>query len=144
MTQNKTKDGKPADEMAFEVVEVSIFDNEQSVTIDQTQAYSVASKKLTQSMRLGVQTFFEVATKGHLENEDLWRDQFFEKHTGNTSDTKRKAFSRAKSDLVNEGILSVKNNTYQANDFSGYPEANVIRAKANFPKPQNEPNNEEN
>jgi len=67
---------------------------------------------------LGLETFREAAkeadsTDVHLEQ---WRESFYSKHTGDSPETKRKAFVRVRKDLVELGKLFVKDDVYTERD----------------------------
>jgi KaiC/GvpD/RAD55 family RecA-like ATPase len=60
----------------------------------------------------------------HVED---WRDQFYRKHTGDSIDTKRKAFNRARKDLVELRRFKVDNDVYfPAGDFPALDEAPYV------------------
>ena len=49
-------------------------------------------------------------------NLDDWREQFYAGHTGDNTDTKKRAFSRVRQSLVTKCILSVHENIYTLRD----------------------------
>ena len=53
--------------------------------------------------------------QGSLHLED-WRSLFYAGHTGDSEDTKKKAFQRARESLVDKGIIEVNNNYYSIID----------------------------
>ena len=53
--------------------------------------------------------------QGSLHLED-WRSLFYAGHTGDSEDTKKKAFQRARESLANKGLIEVNNNFYSTRD----------------------------
>lgn len=52
---------------------------------------------------------------------DHWRDQFYRKHTGDSIDTKRRAFNRARKDLVELRRFKVEDDVYHPDgDFASF------------------------
>ncbi len=145
MTQNKTKDGKPAVPIGFEVVEVAIFDEEQSITIKPTSVSvdDVRAKQLTDTMRLGIETFARVAYQ-HRADLEAWRVEFYKSSTRDTTDSKRASFNQVRNMLTSKGIMTVDNDVYTLNQKSRYPEVTGIMVMANFLKAQNESDNSAN
>jgi 5S rRNA maturation endonuclease (ribonuclease M5) len=138
MVQNKTKDGKPAAPIGFEVVEVNIFDDEQSITIKPTgNELAKQAKRLTATMRLGLETFATVAIR-HKADLETWRKAYYPKSTRDTPESKRAAFQQVRAKLVSEGIMSVVDDVYTLNQKSDYPEVTGIMVTANFSKAQDE------
>lgn len=116
MTQNKTKDGKPANPIKFEVVEVDIYETdttiEQSITIRETDISGNMSKALSKPLAFAVETFAAVCDTMHEANLSEWRDVFYERHHGETVSAKKMAFNRARKDLLENGIMTVTNDRY--------------------------------
>lgn len=136
MVQNKTKDGKPAAPIGFEVVEVNIFDDEQSITIKPTgNELAKQAKRMTPAMRLGVETFATVAIR-HKADLETWRKAYYPKSTRDTIASKCTAFQQVRAKLVSEGIMSVVDDVYTLNQKSDYPEVTGIMVTANFSKAQ--------
>ena len=48
---------------------------------------------------------------------DQWREEFYAKHTGDTHDSKKKAFQRVRKDLTDLGELLVQNDVYMTSDI---------------------------
>jgi hypothetical protein len=77
-------------------------------------------------IRLGKEKFLTAAQKYALDSLDkacttegkkgvhlnIWRQTFYEGHTGETTDAKRKAFTRGRNDLVARGIVAVHDDIY--------------------------------
>lgn len=67
-----------------------------------------------------------VFTGVHLDD---WRDEFYRKHTGDNPGTKRKAFQRARDDLIELRRFKVDNDIYRPDgDFPAIDEARYVEA----------------
>ena len=99
MEAKDTKRGKPVTSLALEEVEDSPREK---------------TKPLTDVQQLGLNTFREAARKtGTLDvHLEVWREFFYRGHTGDKQDTKKKAFNRARKELVELGKLAVKDDIY--------------------------------
>lgn len=81
-----------------------------------------AQVRLSGNQQLGVETYKEAAlanggtsgTDGTFRGVPLddWRECFYQKHTGDDVDSKRKAFQRVRNGLVSKGIMQVNDNIY--------------------------------
>lgn len=109
----KQKDGPEFDQMQF--VKVSI---EPAVVLQQVEI-SRYKTKLSDGEQLAMDTFHE-ATKGNAASAgvalDDWRPFFNERHTGDNQNSKNTAFSRARKNLVNKGLLKCQNDIYYLGD----------------------------
>ena len=47
---------------------------------------------------------------------EAWRSLFYARHTGDSEDSKKKAFQRAWASLVTKGLIDVNNNFYSLRD----------------------------
>lgn len=119
----KMKDAEPPGVLAFQLASVDLSDGVSSAVLRQTE--NVPSEKpLTEGQRLGRETFIEAAahddcwTDGEFIglHRDQWRDVFYAAHTGDNDETKRKAFGRARKDLVERGDFTVSDDVYFAHD----------------------------
>jgi KaiC/GvpD/RAD55 family RecA-like ATPase len=90
-------------------------------------------QKMTENQLLGLNSY-EAAVKavGTLDAEggfagihvEQWRDEFYRKHTGDSIDTKRKAFNRARKDLVELRRVKVEHDIYHPDgDFPAFDNA---------------------
>lgn len=147
MTQNKTKDGKPAQPINFVVKEVDIYEThegvEQSITIEQTNDTAATVKQLSKSLAFAIQTFAAVSYR-HKADLSRWRDEFYRLHHGETVSAKKMAFNRARKDLVEAKIMTVENDTYNLLENHPYQKfTSGIMIAANFKKAQKEVSNDE-
>lgn len=148
MTQNKTKDGKPAQPIRFEVKEVDIYETvegvEQSITIQQTDNTATPTKQLSSSLVFAIQTFAAVSYR-HKAELSQWRTEYYTRHHGESSEAKKKAFSRVRKDLVEAGIMRVsEGDVYelvQDNPYEAFTKGIMIAA--NFKKAQKEVGNDD-
>ena len=80
---------------------------------------SATKTKLSSNQRIAMDTFYE-ATKGNVASAGLtldeWRPLFNEQHTGDNQSTKNTAFSRARKDLVDKGLLKCSDDIYRLGD----------------------------
>ena len=112
------KDAEQPKDMAFKFVPVALGDA-QSAVLEATDAPE-RQKKLTPTQALAVSAYRTAADKRgqwsggafmgvHLND---WRLAFYAKHTGDSADAKRKAFLRARNELVEKRIFYVHNDLY--------------------------------
>ncbi|MDC1437576.1 helicase RepA family protein [Planktomarina temperata] len=109
----KQKDGPQFDTMQF--LKVSV---DPSIALEKV-AISATKNNLTDSQTLAMDAFYE-ATKGNVASAGLaldeWRPFFNERHTGDNTNSKNRAFSRARKDLVKRGLLKCSDNIYRLGD----------------------------
>jgi hypothetical protein len=81
-----------------------------------------SDKPLTGNRRLALQTFHEAANSHGTIAEDgsfagvpiaAWREAFYRASPAENDDAKRKAFNRARNDLIEIGALTVENDVYR-------------------------------
>lgn len=124
----KSKDGKDGASFPFrlEVVQMGIDEEGDEITscvIEKTEVTkSQYVKPLTDAQNLGLNAYCEAAKQdGLLDDEgnfaglhlEAWRTRFYTLSTGDTQDAKKKAFQRARNDLVKLGKLTVSNDIYR-------------------------------
>ena len=109
----KQKDGPEFDTMQF--LKISV---DPSLALQQV-VISAPKTKLSSNQRIAMDTFYE-ATKGNVASAGLtldeWRPLFNERHTGDNQSTKNTAFSRARKDLVDKGLLKCSDDIYRLGD----------------------------
>lgn len=122
MTATKMKDAPEPPEIAFELSDVSLGVYKKgnpfgSAVLSETDAPAKAAKKLTLGQKLAIETYKIAARdKGvrgegaffgvHLED---WREVFYQKHTGDTTEAKKKAFQRQRE---NSFLFDVNDDLY--------------------------------
>lgn len=135
---HKMKDGPPPPILQFQLDEIVLGSARNGKPITSAVLRETAHfdenrpKKLTANQQLGSDTYEEtVRQHGTLRDDrsfagihiDAWREEFYRKHTGDNSDTKRTAFRRARDELVKLGRLRVDNDIYfPAGDFAAIDE----------------------
>lgn len=121
LMNTKMKDAEPPATLAFTLNSVDLGDGASSAVLEQTEARPT-EKPLTANQRLGQETFVEAAAMGDCWadgkftglHRDQWRVAFYAAHTGDGMDAKRKAFTRARQDLIEMGRLTVADDVYQS------------------------------
>jgi hypothetical protein len=114
----KMKEAEPPNDMAFKFVPVDLGEAHSAV-LESTDAPQ-RQKKLTPTEKLAVSTYHTAALeKGRWDDGafmgvhvDDWRSAFYAKHTGDNTDAKKKAFQRARAELVDQGQFYVHNDLY--------------------------------
>lgn len=122
-TARKVKDGPGGGENYFKREIVTLGEDEDgdpitSCVIVPDFAPSQKERRLSPGMRLGLETF--MAALGDTEegagvHREAWREHFYCASTADTSEAKKKAFLRARRDLVEAEILVVTNDFYALN-----------------------------
>ena len=110
----KQKDGAPFESKQFTKISV-----EKSIILQQCQVSKKPSVRLGANVQLAYDAFKE-ATKDNVATGSVslqeWRPFFNKRHTGDNDKSKATAFNRARTSLVNNGLLKVNNNIYSLGD----------------------------
>ena len=112
------KDANQFDPMTFVATHCDLDDDNSSVYLEKVEAKK-KKKSLTENEKLALKAFWNGTNSNVPQpsiNLDDWREQFYAGHTGDNTDTKKKAFSRARQGLVTKCILSVHENIYTLRD----------------------------
>lgn len=119
LTNTKMKDAEPPAEIAFNLESVDLGDEVTSAALVETEM-SRKVTRLTANQKLAIETYQEAAAKewdgkGEFAGLGLepWREVFYARHTGESNDTKRKAFNRVRPELVKLNRMTVENDIYQ-------------------------------
>jgi hypothetical protein len=116
LVNTKMKDAEPPAPLAFDLKHVDLGGGASSAVLVQTDA-PPRQRQLHKSHLLARDTFIEAARDSaefgqvHL---DQWQAAFLSRHTGDNDDSKKRAFRRARADLVDMGLLSVTDDLYRA------------------------------
>jgi hypothetical protein len=125
LENTKMKDADPPADLFFSLIDVELEFRVKSAVL--TAANSPGkSEKTSQVHRLAVSTYEAAAKeKGvwdggafrgvHL---DHWRDAFYLKHTGDSTEAKKKAFQRVRKELSEAGRIEATNDIYLTRDSS--------------------------
>ena len=123
MTNTKMKDAEPPADLFFSLVSVDLDGGAKSAVLTATDAPE-RQARITPAQRLALSTY-ETAAKEHGVWDDgafrgvhldHWRDAFYLKHTGDTTEAKKKAFQRVRADLAEAGRIEATDNTYLIKD----------------------------
>ncbi len=116
LTNTKMKDAEPPRPLAFELKGVDLGGGASSAVLIETDA-PARPRQLQKSHLLARDTFIEAA-RGSADfgqvHLDQWQAAFLTRHTGDNDDSKKRAFRRARADLVDMGLLTVTDDTYRA------------------------------
>jgi len=123
MKCHKMKDYKKIDDLGFSIepVDLGWFDEdgeeETSVTIERSQVddRGEKGKTLTPTLKLAIETLYEAIQQSERENAahlETWRECFYKKHTGDSADTKRQAFNRAREKMTTTMLAEVDDDYY--------------------------------
>jgi hypothetical protein len=132
----KMKDAEPPLAICFELEGVDLGDGASSAVLIETSARAEA-RPLTKAQALALQAFHEAAAHcDQWSNDgkflglplDDWRQTFNKWHTGDNVESKRKAFQRARKELVELGRLAVEHDIYLPTE-EGDLSAIVLRRK---------------
>ena len=123
LINTKMKDSESPQDMFFSFRQIDLCGAASSAILDATEAPE-RQHKLTPAQRLGRDTYATAAASHGIWDEgaflgldiDAWPDAFYTKHTGDTAASKRQAFHRVRTDLVNAGEMIVTNDVYLIRD----------------------------
>jgi hypothetical protein len=119
LINTKMKDAEAPKDMFFSFRQVELDGNAKSAVLDSTEAPE-RELRLTPNQRLAQATYENAAVKSGIWDDgvfrgvhvDDWRTSFYVKHTGDTADTKRKAFQRVRKDMTENGRMTAENDVY--------------------------------
>ena len=124
----KAKDGEDGQEHGFHLKSISIGtdadgeDATSAVVIADDMPPPQTAKPLSASRKLALDTFHEAAhAAGIIDNDGAfvglplpaWRSAFYRKSPAENEDAKRKAFNRARTELVEQGMIAADNDVYR-------------------------------
>ncbi|MFN3991157.1 MAG: AAA family ATPase [Erythrobacter sp.] len=149
LSNTKMKDAEPPRPIAFELQGVELGGGASSAVLVETEAQAKV-KPLTRNQQLGLHAFHKAAaTSGQWADDgefqglalEAWREAFYASHTGDTTEAKKKAFQRARTDLIDCGRLAVAHDVYTANEASDRAAIKLLREtgtdgtnRDNFPR----------
>jgi KaiC/GvpD/RAD55 family RecA-like ATPase len=114
---DKNKDAEPpkAKGFALEVIDLDGWHDDEgqtltSVVLTPQDAPANRDKPLTPNQHLALETMLVIGDSGvHLEE---WRTAFYSKHSGDSQDSKKKAFQRARQELKDIGAIDCFDDVY--------------------------------
>jgi hypothetical protein len=123
LINTKMKDAEPPGDLFFRFQQVELGETVQSAVLEAIDAPE-RIKKLSLNQRLALSTYETAGAAAGLWGEEGflgvqledWRSAFYAKHTGDTADAKKKAFQRVRSDLVEMGRMTAKDDVYTSTD----------------------------
>lgn len=129
----KSKDGADGAEHGFKLEVVNLGLDDDLDTIDSCVVVAEAQtgqkkKRLSPSLEYALKTLIDTCQEYGTEYPDAdvggvaahledWRQQFYKSSTAETQEAKRKAFERARKDLVNLGVVTVSEDVYRPSDI---------------------------
>ncbi|CAM5420211.1 hypothetical protein FALB51S_02494 [Frigidibacter albus] len=123
LTNTKMKDAEPPADLFFALVGVDLDGGAKSAALTSTDAPE-RRERITPALRVALSTY-EAAAREHGVWDDgafrgvhlnHWRDAFYAKHTGDTTEAKKKAFQRVRNDLVGCARLEATDDIYLSRD----------------------------
>ncbi|NCC59287.1 MAG: hypothetical protein EOM17_17005, partial [Synergistales bacterium] len=122
----KMKDAPQPAPFSFEAVEYVVLEGKTgkeytSLALKPTDEKPTKTKDLSKALKRALDSYHAAAKeKGLLDKQgkfvgvrlEDWRPYFYETATAESKDGKRKAFNRARDELVDKGILTPKNDVY--------------------------------
>jgi hypothetical protein len=123
MVNHKMKDHAKFEDIGFLIEPVALGwidedgEEETSVTIERSQVDDKGEKgkTLTPTLKLAIETLYEAIQQSERENAahlETWRECFYKKHTGDSADTKRQAFNRAREKMTTTMLAEVEDDYY--------------------------------
>lgn len=107
------KDASPARAMQFRLVDAG-----QSVALEYVGEPTGSPGAMSATTQMGKDTFDSVAVEG-LVGADEWRTKFDEVHTSDKVDTRRRAFNRARDDLLKRQVIIEDGDNYRLSPMPG-------------------------
>lgn len=123
MTNTKMKDAEPPADLFFSLVNVDLDGGARSAVLTATDAPE-RQARITPAQRLALSTYESAAMEHGVWDDgafrgvhlDHWRNAFYLKHTGDTTEAKKKAFQRVRADLAEAGRIEATDDTYLIKD----------------------------
>lgn len=140
---DKAKDGEDGAIHGFHLKSVSIGTDEDgdeltsAVVVPEDLPTIPISKPITGYRKIALDAFHEAANNAGMLAPDgsfigvplaAWREEFNRRSTQDSDDAKRKAFSRAREDLVEMGMIAVDNDVYSKGGPNAAAENSTIAA----------------
>lgn len=119
----KMKDAEPPADLYFSLEPVELDGGATSAVLEASEPPE-RTRQLTPAQRLARDTYTSAAVDPQCwkagifqgVHVEAWRNPFYAKHTADSSGGKRKAFQRAREDLVKLGYMTVHDDVYTATD----------------------------
>lgn len=135
LINTKMKDAEPPRDLHFALKSVDLADGATSAVLEETDAPDRSSIP-SPTHKMAMQTFISASVAhGRWDRAGFaglhvsdWRDPFYARHTGDNTEAKKKAFQRARRDLVTAGQLTVINGVYLTSNQDVIDEISMARA----------------
>jgi hypothetical protein len=136
LINTKMKDAESPQDLFFRIKQVDLDDITKSAILQATDAPERRSR-LSAGQKLAQTTYATAAAKNGIWDDaafrgvqiECWRTEFYAKHTGDSLETKKKAFQRVRSDMAASGKLIVQNDVYLICDLAIQTEIMLRRDK---------------
>ncbi len=125
VTNTKMKDAEPPADLHFTLESIALHGEAKSAVLRGCEAPE-RQARMTQVQKLALATYKDAAHKHGEWTEDgaifrgvhvdHWRDVFYAKHTGDSAETKRKAFQRVRTDMINMNKMVLQDGVYLTKD----------------------------
>ncbi|MGJ8588803.1 MAG: AAA family ATPase [Yoonia sp.] len=123
LVNTKMKDAEPPHDMFFDFRQVELDGIAKSAVLEAGEAPE-RTKRLTTSQRLAQDSYATAAVSDGVWDDgaflgvhvDDWRQAFYSKHTGDSTEAKKKAFQRVRSDMVSGELMTVQDDVYLTSD----------------------------
>ena len=117
---DKSKDGPDGACFGFSLESVALGNNDEgdemsSCVVCQERAPQ-SRKAMHPSLQYALSSFDEAAAGKCGASKEEWRKVYYKGHTADNVATKQKAFVRAKKDLIEQGIIEMRNDLYNRTD----------------------------
>jgi hypothetical protein len=122
---SKMKDAQEPPELAFNIGQIDLGDGMESACLSYADPDDIPREKpLTPGQKIAMEAFVTAAVTlgGFFEGKftglhiEQWRNEFYRVHHGENVETKRKAFNRARQDLVQARKISADDDIYRPTD----------------------------
>lgn len=125
VTNTKMKDAEPPADLHFTLESIQLRGEAKSAVLRAGETPERTTKR-TPAQKLALATYQDAARKHGVWDDagaifrgvhvEQWRGAFYSKHTGDSADAKKKAFQRARTDLVGVGDMKVEDDVYLVTD----------------------------
>lgn len=116
LTNTKMKDAEPPAQITFRLDIVEIDDGSSSAVLVETEV-SKGQRPLSKSQTVAIDAFVAAASgnpTGSGVHRDVWQTAFLALKGGNNLESSKKAFRRARKNLLEEGVISAAGKMYHA------------------------------
>jgi hypothetical protein len=111
ITWSKMKDAELPAPVSFDLVQVG---NSAVIEYSEKAVQEQTKDRLTKNESLGKETLWNLCKKlnRYIVSIEEWRTEFYRNHTGDSMNSKRSSFNRARTGLVEKGFANVEHDNY--------------------------------